>query len=56
MGTYIFLQRMTFNYQIAFGELFGRYRDKEAVVIDTRFSGGGKQMPTSPWLKSRVSK
>jgi len=29
------------GYRQAFGELFGRNFDKEAVVVDTRFNGGG---------------
>lgn len=28
-------------YQYAYGELFGRYRDAEAVVVDIRANGGG---------------
>ena len=29
------------NFQRAFGELFGAFADKEAVIIDVRFNGGG---------------
>ncbi len=29
------------NYQRAFGELFGAFANKEAVIIDVRFNGGG---------------
>lgn len=29
------------SYRNAFSEVFGRYRDAEAVIIDTRYNGGG---------------
>jgi tricorn protease len=32
---------LTKNYQKAFGEVFGELRDKEALIIDVRFNGGG---------------
>jgi tricorn protease len=32
---------MPWNYQNAFGDHFGELGDKEAVVIDVRFNGGG---------------
>ena len=39
---YLHLARMDLpSYQQAFSELFGRYRDAEAVIVDIRFNGGG---------------